>query len=97
MPSNGWSPLFNRPCDFRRFFRDRSISDAVADTWECDVRVAQGGDILSREDEKKPCCDMLWPKCGRGILNLELTISANKNDLCSCNGLQLLYHKRGLS
>lgn len=31
--------------------------------------------MLSRDDEKKPCCEILCPKCGRGIPNLELTIS----------------------
>lgn len=67
--SNGCSPAFNRPRSFsRRFLRVKSISDAVADTCACDVRPAHGGVMLSRDVEKNPCCDILWPNCGRFII-----------------------------
>lgn len=76
--SNGCSPPFSRPRSFvRRFFRDKSISDAVADTCVCVVRVAHGGDMLSRDVEKNPCCEMLWPNCGRFIIAFALTIPTN--------------------
>lgn len=77
--SSGCSPHFNRPRSFvRRFFRDKSISDAVTDMCVCDVRtVAHGvGDMLSRDDEKNPCCDILWPNCGRFIIAFALSVPA---------------------
>lgn len=51
----------------------RSISEAVVD-WLCVARLHVAA-RLSLEVEKKPCCDMLWPKWERGILNLEPTMS----------------------
>lgn len=73
--NNGCSPGF-RPRSFRLFFRDRSISEAVADTCVCDAVVTHGGDILSLDVEKNPCWDILWPNCGRFMISFEFIIPA---------------------
>lgn len=74
-PSNGCSPLaFSRPLSFFRFFLFvRSISDLAALT--CGFKVgrcedvvvphAPANDKLSRDVEKKACCEKLGPKFGR--------------------------------
>ena len=72
-PSNGCSPAFNFPQSLLSFLRDKSMSDVAAE-YECSGCDTHGADRLSR-DEKKPCCDILWPICGLGIPSLELTIS----------------------
>lgn len=74
--SNGCSPGFRRARSFRRFFRDKSISEAVAETCVCEAVVTHGGDILSLDIEKNPCCDILWPNCGRFILIFEFITPA---------------------
>lgn len=76
-PSNGCSPAFNFPQSLLSFLRDKSMSDVAAE-YECSGCETHGADRLSR-DEKKPCCDMLWPICGLGIPSFELTISAMTN------------------
>lgn len=76
-PSNGCSPAFNLPQSLLSFLRDKSMSDVAAE-YECSGCETHGADRLSR-DEKKPCCDMLWPICGLGIPSFELTISEMTN------------------
>lgn len=62
---------------FGLFFSVRSISEAVVD-W-CEVlwhAVAK----LSRLVLKKPCCEMLWPMCERGIRNFDPTMSETERE-----------------
>lgn len=71
-PNNGCSPgliLFSLP----PFFRERSMSDVVAE-YECRGWVAHGMARLSRE-EKNPCWLILCPICDLGIPSFELTMS----------------------
>lgn len=74
-PSSGWSPDLSLLRSRFRSFRDRSISEVVADTWECSGRDVPDADRLSRDDEKNPCCEMLWPSWGPDMPSLALTMS----------------------
>lgn len=56
-------------------FTVRSISEAVVD-W-CEARL-QAVAKLSRDVEKKPCCEMLWPICDLGIRNFDPTMSVRR-------------------
>lgn len=73
-PSSAWSPAFSLLRSRLRSLRDKSISEVVADTWECTGRDVPDAARLSR-DEKNPCCEMLWPSWVPVMPSLALTIS----------------------